>query len=184
MKKLKFAIGPHHGEHDIPTTYINLQNFCLHDEGRKISKKLKLGDNYLDNMEKVEPFLEQSLKDVTKGYKMLNNQLDTWGTYSLITLKVEDGDSVHMTDWRLSQWLAQFQGACITAFLMASGDDDTFDYVPSFIEAFEQTIEILGKEGIIIEPEDKLKNFRHSLYLLDPEFPEFFTDEECEEWTK
>lgn len=71
--------------------------------------------------------------------------------------------------------LMEFEGGCEHAFSNAGGDDDTFDYVPNFIWLYENLLDELGMK-------DEVKRFRHGLYELDPEYPEFFTDEEETEW--
>jgi hypothetical protein len=78
---------------------------------------------------------------------------------------------------RLSYYLNEFAAACKDAFANAGGDDSTFDYIPALIELFENLLEILGYTT-------ELENFRRELYMLDPEYPEFFSDEEIEKFQK
>lgn len=71
--------------------------------------------------------------------------------------------------------LTKFEDSCKDAFSNAGGDDDTYDYVPNFIYLYENLLDGLGMK-------DEVKRFRRELYNIDPEYPEFFTDEEEAEW--
>lgn len=74
-------------------------------------------------------------------------------------------------------WLKQFEADCLSAFSTAGGDDDTFDYIPFFIYLFQDLLTQMGLAAYI-------PTFRKKLYAIDPEFPEFFTDQELTQFTK
>lgn len=74
------------------------------------------------------------------------------------------------------KWIKDFEIQTQVIFQLAGGDDDKLDYVPAFIDLFINLIELLNP--------DYLTEYRYSLFKIDPDYPEFFGEEETEQFTK
>jgi hypothetical protein len=102
---------------------------------------------------------------------------DTSCIYTLyIWVSPHQKDSWDIAIDSLTKHLKDFENRIIDAFANASGDDDTFDYVPQFYYLYESLL-------VTLKLEDHIPVFRKTLWETEPEYPEFFTTEELKSWT-
>lgn len=63
-------------------------------------------------------------------------------------------------DWFIDRFLANFAGQVISVWLNHGGDDDYYDYIPSFTDMFRQLCQINGKMGFYKETIRALLQFQ------------------------
>lgn len=172
----RILIGPHHGEHsfeklkiysdlNIKITelgYINEDDRGLENEHTKYIGKqdiLPLKDKF----ETDEYFWKEDLD---------------WGHFTSIEWNLTEKGDDKMQNFYYKELLKTIRELYISAFCSASGDDDTFDYMPSFCDALESILRCCGETEFI-------KKIRRSCLesMLDrdeAEGMEFFSDEELD----
>lgn len=157
----KYLIGPHHGEYSFETPNTKCQSINIYD----------LQDQYPDTW-------NDEFQKLIKGCQntgSITSDEDAWGTFTII--QFESADSI-IKDFYKNWAMNELQARVIEAFTNASGDDSTFDYIPSFIEAYQQLVQLVYPTDY----EYRIKRLRHALYILDRDYPEFFTDDELKDW--
>lgn len=176
-KEIKLLMGPHHGEYEVPrpSYYRNFTSVSIIINNILSKDKfMKMGVEVLRQLEKdgynITPFW-------VKGHKPTDRELETelleWGHYEIIDIDLTFKESI----LAFEEYMVDFRTWCIHIFANSGGDDDTYDYCPSMMDAFQQLLsEYKGEEAV--------DEFRKELYLTDPEFPEYFEDDELERWKK
>jgi len=175
--EIKIILGPHHGEKAIPISIMaNYQSAFEYD----ISDMRDL----LGEKEGQEHTYDLFMKLKDRGYYIYSNWVEGfehsekdmrdffgWGDYLFLEMDLTKPYQLESFERFMKLW----RELSIRAFATAGGDDDTYDYTPSFIETYEQLLEYAYGKG-------EIKIFRKELYNTDPEYPEFFSDEELEEF--
>ena len=123
----------------------------------------------------LEEFATQALNlENRPGHLMVRNFEDT--DLAGLDITVFDMYTNHIEV--LIQFIEEFEYAVMTEFGSAGGDDSTFDYIPAYyylLEDLYRALRLPAQHGI---------DFRRRLYEIDPEYPEFFTDEELNDFSK
>lgn len=165
MKKI--IIGPHHGAYSLneELEFIGLLNIEITNIGYIDNDEPKGEHDYI-HTEDVLPYLKSHLND-----DLSEEDLD-WGWFT--TIHIGDID-----EWGLNLLISSIKKSYIKTFLYCSGDDDTYDYMPSYTSCLEQLLRCL-----IAEAADPLiKNIRFICYMTTRDLNEaknleFFSDEE------
>lgn len=155
------------GEYEIPHSHGLLKTFDLESiYGEDIA--IKMTRDALVELRKRE-----DLKFFSNGVDIENletNTSDLYGDICHIVIPKED----------LEQWVNDFADDVTDKFTNAGGDDDIYDYTPNYYCLFEDLLRFLYKE----ESTELITQFRRQLYNIDPDYPEFFSDEELESFAK
>lgn len=156
----KFIIGPHHGVKDFKLPYGTIEHL---DATEMTWDELK---------EKAKGCLHTETNDIFMHY----DESEPWGLYTIIEFPDEFlGQKPllpYQWEFHLTKNLGTLKALAIEAYLTASGDDDTFDYTPSFIDSIMELLAIIDREtGSNHETHLKLL-----LKIADPDYPEYLDD--------
>lgn len=166
MNKLKpVAVGPHTGLYDLPfqelprpvrrpqflAEEINL-SLLVSQIGKALTKE----------------FLREKFKEVESDH--LDLEVLDHGALVLIKFSVRPEN---IPDSIINEELGDWESSIAEAFANAHGDEDIYDAVPLFYDCYERALQVWGMDK-------RIRNFRQLLFEIDDEFPDFFTDEEKE----
>ena len=176
MKK-KLLVGPHHGEHPFPGYDGYYGKVVANDIGYVVGDKKEWPEGDYIESKDLMPYLK------THEYVLGVESDLTWGHFTEIILTVPFDDDESSYDWRKLELIREYVKIIMVnyfdAFINSGGDDDTYDYMPSFTESLEQIMELLGHE------EDVKRINKACLCTMknreDAESMEFFGEDELDE---
>ncbi len=152
---VSFYIIDHHAEHPIPV--IEGVKVQVDWNGYEIERAL---DNYKEGLLLTpRPFNVRRALQVAFNHRYFSNQEKA----CLLSACLDEETAPHETVYKVSiwdvdcidRWLDHYVAKVDHAIRNCGGDDDTFDYMPSFVETLYQVCEILGQAkrwNAFIEP--------------------------------
>lgn len=129
------VVGPHHGEYQIPHPYDSTQ--------KNISIDLDKFENSpmaLDNL-----IYRWNTKNFYINPNKINPEDAIWGFVTIIDLKsTHEFDRGKKSLFTLNRYIKKFFTRVLQANINRTGDDDAFDYCPSFTKTFFDFLKGIG----------------------------------------
>jgi len=143
--KGKILIGPHHGERSFDG--IRKYDFDNHIKITEIGYCIPSTDTLEEGDIHKETLL--ALRDTHQTAPLFWNEDFNWGQFTTIEWDFTTIEKENMQFHEYDQFLDYISIEYIDAHIHASGDDETFDYMPGFCDALESILKILKQDELI-----------------------------------